>query len=63
MLPTYKCTCRFEMATPVKELNIAMDAPPNTGYGIVINTADSLPTIPNKINTIAQHKKTCRLAT
>ena len=40
-------TCKFESETPKKALNIAIDAPPRTGYGIVMKTAENFPTIPN----------------
>lgn len=38
-------------------------APPNTGYGMHINTADILPMTPNTIYMRPQTKNTCRLET
>ena len=41
-------TSRLEMTTPKKLPNRMQIAPPSTGWGIVINTAQNLPNTANK---------------
>ena len=54
---------RFDNTTPINIPNIVMRAPPNTGWGIVMNTAENFPINPNAIYIIANTKNTSRLPT
>lgn len=40
---------RLERTTPLNIPNMMMRAPPSTGWGMVMNTAENLPIIPNRM--------------
>lgn len=54
---------RFDKTTPLKIPYITIMAPPRTGYGIVMNTAETLPTTPNMTYITETQINTSLLAT